>query len=133
MNTRSFTRYAKIGSLPIKEQIIFAENDPNHPLSVTLEGENGSWLLDSISDQITTIDVALSIKNREPVNPLIASLKAGVVLITEEEFINMVNANILAETQKIESRRATRTAKKVSREAVLKRLGVTDEELELFK
>lgn len=143
MDKKVFYRYALKDGLPVKEETIFIKANPEGPLPhlgdprlVPLEGEDGLWVWAQSSNQFATQAANDKMSMKLPVNPLLEEILVEYTLISEEEYLATMAAIAAANEVKKQEKKAEMDAiiaeRRAQKEAILKRLGITDEELHFF-
>jgi len=137
MKTKEYIRYAISNGRYVKEVTTFIsdyeDQDPTDTRLVELEGEVGKWFWLGSSNFLADSASISSLNNGQAVNPLLAPLKPGVTLIAESEFTAEIARQENFKDSAIAATVIQKQQKIGAKEVILKRLGVTDEELELFK
>lgn len=134
MRKKTFYRYASKDGIPLKETTTFIQGHPStsddDPRLVELAGETGKWFWFSTQGYLGS-------ETPTPQTILTAPLKNGLVSISQQDYEDTIAAAKASSKAHIESRKAQYVteieAKQTEKETILKRIGITEEELELFK
>lgn len=133
--TATITRYGKIGELFLKELSVFIEDtgESLNPRSIPIEGEEGFWLLQGISNPLSNQDIVAKNLAGDKLDPTLGDLLPGVSLIDKDTYIAGREAHKATSIQEKRDKVTASKQRQANKEVVLKRLGVTDQELDLFR
>lgn len=134
MDTERITknRFARINTdTYLKEKITFVKAGTgvvaaDHPKRVTVSGEPGEWVVETISNYLGDFSGGI------PDDPYSAAIQPQFTLINETQYNAGLTAQRVQSRANTQARATAASQKRTNREAVLRRLGATQQEIADF-